>query len=157
MFHSATVRLTAIYAALLAVVCIFFSYNWYQVATSELKQERLRKEQFLKETPEYFGGIGKQPVFILERDKLLDESIENIRTRIIISNVIILLAGGFGSYYLARKTLEPIEKAHEQQKQFTADASHELRTPLAAMQAEIEVALRGNKLSTIISIPIPKL
>jgi signal transduction histidine kinase len=58
-----------------------------------------------------------------------------------------LTIGGLGSYYLARRTLEPLEKAHEQQKRFTADASHELRTPLAAMQTEIEVALRDKKLT----------
>jgi signal transduction histidine kinase len=57
------------------------------------------------------------------------------------------LLGGIGSYLLARRTLEPIEAAHEAQTRFTADASHELRTPLAAMRAETEVALRNSKLS----------
>jgi signal transduction histidine kinase len=42
---------------------------------------------------------------------------------------------------LARRTLEPIEAAHEQQKRFTADVSHELRTPLTALKMESEVAL----------------
>ena len=40
----------------------------------------------------------------------------------------------------AKRTLKPIEEAHEAQNRFTSDASHELRTPLATMQAEIEVA-----------------
>jgi len=50
--------------------------------------------------------------------------------------------GGFGSYYLARRSLLPIERAHEAQSRFTSDASHELRTPLAIMKTELEVALK---------------
>jgi two-component system sensor histidine kinase CiaH len=62
-------------------------------------------------------------------------------------NVFILIVGGFGSYFLARRTLGPIEKAHEAQSRFTSDASHELRTPLAAMKAELEVYLRDDNLA----------
>ncbi len=62
-------------------------------------------------------------------------------------NAFILVAGGFGSYFLARRTLGPIEKAHEAQSRFTSDASHELRTPLAAMKAELEVYLRDDNLA----------
>lgn len=62
-------------------------------------------------------------------------------------NGFILIAGGFGSYFLARRTLGPIEKAHEAQSRFTSDASHELRTPLAAMKAELEVYLRDDTLA----------
>jgi two-component system sensor histidine kinase CiaH len=62
-------------------------------------------------------------------------------------NALVLVVGGFGSYFLARRTLEPIEKAHEAQSRFTSDASHELRTPLAAMKAELEVYLRDDNLA----------
>jgi signal transduction histidine kinase len=48
---------------------------------------------------------------------------------------------------MARRTLEPIEQAHDAQSRFTSDASHELRTPLAAMKTELEVALRDPHLS----------
>ena len=64
-------------------------------------------------------------------------------------NLVILVAGGLGSYFLARRTLRPIEEAHEAQSRFTSDASHELRTPLAAMKAELEVNLRDTNLSAI--------
>ncbi|MDB5180168.1 MAG: hypothetical protein JWN12_800 [Candidatus Saccharibacteria bacterium] len=62
-------------------------------------------------------------------------------------NAFILVVGGFGSYFLARRTLGPIEKAHEAQSRFTSDASHELRTPLAAMKAELQVYLRDDNLA----------
>lgn len=38
-------------------------------------------------------------------------------------------------------TLDRLQSAVEQQRQFTADASHELRTPLACLRAELELAL----------------
>jgi signal transduction histidine kinase len=73
------------------------------------------------------------------------EDIENARHRVIIRlaafNVFVLIGAGISSYILARRTLEPIEIAHEQQKRFTADVSHELRTPLTALKMESEVAL----------------
>jgi signal transduction histidine kinase len=52
-----------------------------------------------------------------------------------------------GGYWLAGETLEPIEKAMEDQKRFIADASHELRTPLTALKTSMEVALRSNESS----------
>jgi heavy metal sensor kinase len=41
--------------------------------------------------------------------------------------------------------LDRLEAAHASQHRFVADASHELRTPLAALRAEIEVALRRER------------
>jgi two-component system, OmpR family, sensor histidine kinase CiaH len=57
------------------------------------------------------------------------------------------------SYYLARRTLRPIEAAIRVQSQFASDVSHELRTPLTIMQIETEENLRRLKLSQ----PIKKL
>ena len=62
-------------------------------------------------------------------------------------NLLILIGGGVGSFLLARRTIRPIEKAHESMSRFTSDASHELRTPLAAMKTELEVSLRDPNLS----------
>lgn len=62
-------------------------------------------------------------------------------------NVVVLIAGGLGSYFLARRTLRPIEESHEAQSRFTSDASHELRTPLSAMKTELEVTLRDKDLT----------
>lgn len=47
-------------------------------------------------------------------------------------------------YFMAQKTIEPLQEAYEKQQQFSADASHELRTPLAVILSSIE-ALQKDK------------
>jgi len=63
-------------------------------------------------------------------------------------NLAVITLGGFGSYLLARRSLKPIEAAHEAQSRFASDASHELRTPLAIMKSEIQVAMRDTSLDS---------
>ena len=75
-------------------------------------------------------------------------SLHRLQLQLILVNLIILVAAGGASYWLARRSLKPIEEALEAQSRFTADASHELRTPLTAMKSEIEVALRNPKLNS---------
>lgn len=64
---------------------------------------------------------------------------------LIINGGILFLAGAAG-YFLAGKTLRPIEVMVDEQKRFVADASHELRTPLTSLKTQVEVALRDKKL-----------
>lgn len=46
------------------------------------------------------------------------------------------------------RMLDRLEAAFGRQRRFTADASHELRAPLAVIQAEADLALRGEKSAT---------
>lgn len=67
---------------------------------------------------------------------------ERARNLIIIADGLILILSAILSYFLAGRTLRPIQTAMQLQHQFTADASHELRTPLAILKTDMEVALR---------------
>ena len=66
---------------------------------------------------------------------------------LVLLNTGMLAFGVWFSVYLARLTMEPIEKAMEEQSRFVSDASHELRTPLTAIQSMNEVALRRKKIT----------
>jgi signal transduction histidine kinase len=49
---------------------------------------------------------------------------------------------GWGSWWLAGRSLGPAQQAWERQQAFVANASHELRTPLTLLRASAEVAQR---------------
>ena len=146
MFRSTVLRLTLYYLALVMLLSMFFSVDIYRLATSGLDQLQERQESIFSHIPD-----DELPPSVVElnnaRIAQIKDSKLTIQNNLISFNLIILLISGLLSYLLAKRTLEPIEDAMESQKRFTADASHELRTPLTAMKAEIEVALRDDKLS----------
>ena len=49
---------------------------------------------------------------------------------------------GAGSWWMAGRSLRPMQKAWEMQQTFVSNASHELRTPLTLVRASAEVAQR---------------
>lgn len=147
MFKSAVVKLTLLYLAIIAVICLYFSLNLYDISTKELERGLRAQQKRLNRPPREVRIVDDEGEIENELEDVLDLGQNRIVSRLVVANVAILAIGGLGSYLLAKRTLDPIEKAHEAQKRFTADASHELRTPLATMQAEIEIALRDKKLS----------
>ena len=144
MFESATLKLTVWYLAIVMAISIMFSVVLYTVTTSELNRGlRNETQRIFRQIPDdfHFSKGFKPP----EPDPSAGE--HRILLRLIAFNVVVLIGAGVASYYLARRTLEPIETAHEQQKRFTADVTHELRTPLTAIRMESEVALLNAKSS----------
>jgi signal transduction histidine kinase len=51
-----------------------------------------------------------------------------------------LLLSALGSWWLAGRSLLPVQESFERQRTFVANASHELRTPLTLIRASAEVA-----------------
>jgi two-component system sensor histidine kinase CiaH len=145
MFHSATLRLTSLYVLVLAIICLFFSVNLYRVSTRELDIGLGRQMMFLQRAPRFQDLINDD--FVFQRQTQLTEAKRRIIFELVNVDIFIILVGGVGCYFLARRTLRPIQDAHNAQVRFTSDASHELRTPLSVMQTEIEVALRDKNLT----------
>ncbi len=148
MFKSATIKLTTWYLAILMTISITFSVVIYQLNYHEVNN-RLQNLQLsltdgmqlvIPNTGSF--GFGPGSAFSTESQKAGAQ----MALSLIYINFVVLIAGGLGSYLLARRTLKPIQESHEAQSRFTSDASHELRTPLAAMKAELEVTLRDPKL-----------
>ena len=141
MIQSAVVRLTLSYLAIIMALSIGFSVILYHFSSSQLEHE-LRRPAFLSQI-----NLAPSVDYDEFRIQRLKEGTTQLRTNLIIFNICTLILGGALSYFLARRTLRPIEEAMDAQTRFTAAASHELRTPLTAMQTEIEVALRNKQLS----------
>ena len=140
---TATWRLTLSYLAVLMIVSLILTVPLYRVS-AQIGERGLRNERL------YFEGVnpnGFDPGYQQIETGQISGLHARLRDNLIGLNVIILLGGGALSYYLARRTLKPIEAALAAQTRFAGDASHELRTPLTAMKSEIEVALRDPKLS----------
>ncbi|MFZ1302206.1 MAG: ATP-binding protein [Candidatus Microsaccharimonas sp.] len=152
MFQSATLKLTAWYLAILMTISITFSIVIYQLNYREISfrlenlQHSLLDNSFYV-LPDSNGNPRlsygpNSPLSIQSR-----QAASQMALSLIYINIVVFVAGGLGSYFLARRTLRPIEESHEAQSRFTSDASHELRTPLATMKAELEVNLRDPNLS----------
>lgn len=146
MFRSATLKLTAWYLVIIMTISLIFSVTIYQLNFREvnIRLENLQHSLVTRKATLGLSAISPQDQLRLEQS---EQAAGQMILALVYINTLILLLGGLGSHFLARRTLEPIEKAHEAQSRFTSDASHELRTPLAAMKAELEVYLRDDKLT----------
>lgn len=135
-FHTATLKLTTWYLAILVAVSVAFSVVIYNISARELDRPLLQdgfSQTFQNDD---------MNVLRLIREARAEEGKQSLLGNLIILNTVTLSVGAAASYFFARRTLQPIEGAMEAQSRFVSDASHELRTPLAVMKAENEVALR---------------
>ncbi|HVX47781.1 MAG TPA: HAMP domain-containing sensor histidine kinase [Candidatus Saccharimonadales bacterium] len=140
MFRSATFKLTMWYLGIVMAISLIFSVVLYHVTTGELGRGlHSETQRIYRQFPVFEGNP------LLRPGTDYDTGAHRILLRLVGFNILVLIGAGWASYWLARRTLEPIEEAHEQQKRFTADVSHELRTPLTALKMESEVALMNDK------------
>lgn len=146
-FRSATLKLTLFYILIAMAVSMAFSIAIYNISSNEIDKGLGRQVTIIHSIPLNNIQNITLPDFEKNRLDLLSESTDNLRNNLIYYNLLILILSTAAGYFLARKTLRPLEETMEAQSRFTADASHELRTPITAMRTEIEVALRDKKLN----------
>jgi signal transduction histidine kinase len=168
-----SVRLALSYVAIIMVLSIGFSLIFYQTSTKNLNIHLQSGSvtggdvqvidgpssvmTFSTENPgtsNTIGGSAMSPVTpanISSLNAQLAQHMTDIRNglkyQLVLLNLGALVFGAMLSYYLARRTLRPIEAAMDIQTRFASDASHELRTPLTVIQTEIEVALHKPNLT----------
>lgn len=159
MFRLARLKLTGWYLLIIMLISTAFSLVAYKGITAELERGfrwaelRLRAEEpgfrLPRPIPPNPEGLspelrGTPPRFLLAED--LEAAKRQVIFHLLSINGVILVVSAAVGYFLAGKTLKPIEDALEEQKRFVADASHELRTPLTALKTSIEVNLRDEGL-----------
>jgi len=144
MFEKARIKLTLWYLLIIMAISFAFSGIIYKGVADELEVRLNTLEHRIMMKGEIPSGPPPefQPYFI--------EGLEIAKNRVLLiliyTNTGILMFSAIAGYFLADRTLRPIEKALEEQKRFVADASHELKTPLTALQTSMEVTLRDKKL-----------
>lgn len=148
VFRAARLKLTAWYLIIIMLVSLLFSLVIYANFNMELNRierfESMRTQQPMGEPPSF-----RMPMPDRERffdPVMLKEAKRRFLLNLLLTNLGILLVSAGAGYFLAGRTLKPIELMLDDQKRFIADASHELRTPLAVMQSTIEVSLRDSQL-----------
>ncbi|MEN9407129.1 MAG: hypothetical protein RLZZ455_345 [Candidatus Parcubacteria bacterium] len=148
MFHSARITLTVWYLIIIMTISIVFSVGFYNLATFEF-QRIIRVQEFRQEHPQ--DSIVRPRAFIVRSPNLQDlrEANERLRSLLILLNGVIFVITGAAGYFLAGRTLKPIQEMVAEQHRFITDASHELRTPLTSLRTEIEVGLRSKALTLV--------
>lgn len=159
LFHSARLKLTAFYFAVLVIFCLLLTFGVRTFTGYELRKSDQARSGAVHRIferlyyPEIDNDTGQTPpppsgqYFATTEQRQSDVTRQRLNRDFLILDLGVLAVGAVLSYWYAGRTLRPIEQAHEEQKRFTADASHELRTPLASMRLENEVFLRQKNFS----------
>lgn len=140
MFKRAEIKLTILYSGLFLFLFWTFSFGLYVWMNNSFGESYISQVEQRQKDTDAFSNQNAKVVTIAG-----DIAIDQLRNILLALNGGLLLIIPVASWFLAKRTLTPVQKMHEQQKQFVSDASHEMRTPLAIMSGEIEVILKKKR------------
>jgi len=129
-FLKARLKLTIFYSITIIIILISFSIASYFLFSSIAKRNLEYEDD---------------PKLALIEQSIINKSILRLENILLISDSTVIIISSILGYYLAGKTLKPIQETMEKQKRFVADSAHELRTPLAIMKTGIEATLASKK------------
>ena len=72
----------------------------------------------------------------------VSDALSRLVRQLVLASAIGILLGALASLLMASRSLRPIIRAFQRQREFVADASHELRTPLTLIRTNVEAWLR---------------
>ncbi len=133
MFKSAVFKLTIYYVGVALALSLIFSVVLFHFASVELREGLNNQYNAIAEND--------HDIDFLITDSQFNERSSQLFLELLYFNLAVLVISGGVSYFLAKRTLRPIEIAHQAQIRFSGHASHELRTPLAAIRADTESVL----------------
>ncbi len=72
----------------------------------------------------------------------VNEALTRLVRQLLLASAVGIVLGALASLLMASRSLRPISRAFQRQREFVADASHELRTPLTLIRTNVEAWLR---------------
>ncbi len=70
------------------------------------------------------------------------DALSRLVRQLVLASAIGIVLGALASLLMATRSIRPIGRAFQRQREFVADASHELRTPLTLIRTNVEAWLR---------------
>jgi len=70
------------------------------------------------------------------------DALSRLVRQLVLASAIGIVLGALASLLMATRSIRPIARAFQRQREFVADASHELRTPLTLIRTNVEAWLR---------------
>lgn len=126
VFWLAKLKLTAFFAGTILLIVILFSVGVYLLFYNNLEVDL-----------QYEGPSGTSEY------ELEQELVASVRNKLLVSLIVVDLAAvvmaAAAGWFLAGKTLAPIQATLRNHKRFVSDTAHELRTPLSIMKAGMEM------------------
>jgi len=78
------------------------------------------------------------------------DSLSGLVRQLVLASAIGIILGALASLLMATRSLRPISRAFQRQREFVADASHELRTPLTLIRTNVDAWLRRSNGQSIV-------
>lgn len=149
LLESARIKLTLWYLLIIMIISVLFSVFIFMGIDREFRRLELLQnvidEQQEMRMP--FSTLRPQNLRLRINLDAIALARKRLLTNLVILNTSILVVAGLAGYFLAGKTLKPIDEMVNEQNRFIGDASHELRTPLTSLRTEMEVGLMDSSLS----------
>ncbi len=132
IFWSAKLKLCAFYTGSILLIVILFSLGVYFLFNRNLGTDF-----------EYQGGDSQQEAVL--QQQLISQTRHRLLVTLSIVDLSTVALSVLLGWFLADRTLAPIQEALKRQKKFVSDAAHELSTPLSIMKAGLETLEIGAK------------
>ena len=136
-FTKTRLTLSLWYTFILLLILVAFSVALSVIYNNDVSRIVLQQD-FGNHVPKTLSKVEMRLVVAQVRELRRTSTLD-----MLIIDLVTLIVGAGLSYFLAGKTLQPIQKNMESQKQFVADASHELKSPVTNIQSACEVVLRS--------------